>query len=198
MNSPLQIRPPAKRLERTRLKYGKIVLFTLVGGALVAAPIFLANPVFAQGAQPVRPPEAKAPAQTAAGAAQKQAIRVHISDRSTYDDALKCFQFYAIAHETASKVATLDKLTAEQKAVVQNEAGLAKFLQVQWQGRITKTKGDRTEAAVNADLKKISGSMLEDANKALGGDKPARDRGTAQGKACTAFHEVTKASPPAG
>jgi len=163
-----------------QMKLGKLLLFTVVVLAVIAAP------ALAQSVQASAPPQ------------PKQGIMVRISDKATYNDALKCFHYYAIAHETASRFAAQDKATAEQKAALGNQAKLAKFLQAQWQGRITKTKGDKSEDAVNADLQKIGAPMLADANKALSGDKAARERGSAQGKACSALQETSKFTPPAG
>lgn len=170
---------------------GQMLLASAVVGVLAA-------PALAQGAT-AGPAKPKPPAvsQTAPPAG-KQAVRVEILEAATYDDALKCFHYYAIAHETASKFAALDKATDAQKAALRNEAGLAKFLQVQWQARITKTMGGKTEEGVNADLKKIADPMLADANKALDGDKAARERGAAQGKACAALEKTTRFTPPAG
>lgn len=178
-------------MERS-LRYAEFVLFGL------AALIVLAAPALAQGANaaPAKP-KPPAGATAAAPSSGKQAVRVDILDTATYDDALKCFHYYAIAHETASKFAALDKATDQQEAALRNEAGLAKFLQAQWQHRITLTKGDKTEAAVNADLKKIAVPMLADANKALEGDKAARERGASQGKACAKLEKTTKIAPPA-
>lgn len=168
----------------------------LTGLALLGLfSLALAAPAAGQTAQPAKPPATSGASAMPAG---KQGVLVRISEAATYDDALKCFHYYAIAHETASKFAALDKVTGPQKAALTNEAGLAKFLQAQWQNRITRTKGDKSEAAVNADLKKIATPMLADANKALEGDKAARDRGAAQGRACAALQQTSKFTPPEG
>ena len=166
------------------------------GAALVALGL-LGTPALAQaGSSPVA--KSQSGGQASAPPAGKQGVMVRISERASYDDALKCFHYYAIAHETASRFAALDKATQVQKAALRNEAGLAKFLQARWQARITLTKGEKTEDAVNADLKKIADPMLADANRALDGDKAARQRGMAQGKACAALEQTSKFTPPPG
>lgn len=174
------------------LRYAEFVVFATVALIVLAAPA-LAQAGASQASKPRQPPNET----TSAPATGKQGVMVRISERATYDDALKCFHFYAIAHETASKLAVLDKVAPQQKAALENEARLANFLQVRWQARITATKGDRTEEAVNADLRKIADPMLADANRALDGDKSARDRGMAQGKACAALEEASKFTQPA-
>jgi hypothetical protein len=127
------------------------------------------------------------------GVAHAQEKRVSISPRATYDDALVCYQYYAIAAELARKLEKDPKASADQAAGFQLQVLAAKRALSGWSGRIEDVKGKRTQKQLDADLKKAGDPVVADANAALDGDKAAAERGAARGKTCAGFEKVEPA-----
>jgi hypothetical protein len=127
------------------------------------------------------------------GVAHAQEKRVSISPRATYDDALVCYQYYAVAAELAHKLERDPKASADQAAGFQLQALAAKRALAGWSGRIEDVKGKRTQKQLDADLKKVGDPVVADANAALGGDKAAAERGAARGKTCAGFEKIEPA-----
>ncbi len=136
---------------------------------------------------------ALAAALASAGAAHAQESRVSISPRATYDNAVVCYQYYAIAAELARKLEKDQKSTADQAAGFQLQALAAKRALSGWSGHIEDVKGKRTKTQIDADLKKLGDPVVADVNAAVDGDKAAAERGTARGKTCAGFEKVEPA-----
>jgi hypothetical protein len=124
------------------------------------------------------------------GVAHAQEPRVSISPMATYENAVVCYQYYAIAAELARKLEKDPKSSADQAAGFQLQVLAAKRALSGWSGRIEDVKGKRTKMQIDADLKKLGDPVVADANAALGGDKAAAQRGAARGKTCAGFEKV--------
>ena len=133
-----------------------------------------------------------------AGAAHAQAMRLSISPKATYDDAVVCYQYYTVAAELATKLEKDPKATADQAAGFQLQALAAKRALSGWSGHIEDVKGKRTKAQIDADLKKVGDPVVADVNAALGGDKAAAARGTQRGEKCSSFETIEESSGGSG
>lgn len=140
---------------------------------LVTAAILAASPALAQ--QPK-------------AAAQKPAERV-----LTYEDAVVCFQHYAVAHELARKLEKSAKPTADQAAGFELQAIEARELQAVWSVRIKEVSGKRSDAQISDDVRKFGAPVVADANAALAGDPKAAARGRERSLSCAVYAGVPAA-----
>jgi len=119
-----------------------------------------------------------------------QGGRVTISDKATYNDALTCYQHYALATEAARKLEQHPKLSADQAAGFELQAIFARSVLASWSLHLDATAGPRSKDQMSADIKRIGTPIIADANAALGGDKAAAKRGLERGKKCSAFEAL--------
>lgn len=103
---------------------------------------------------------------------------------ATYADALACYQHYEVAAELARKLEKSDKTSADAAAGFQLQAITARKAQAGWSRRIDVMAAGKSQAQINADLKKISAPVIADANLALTGDKAAAQRTATRAAAC--------------
>jgi hypothetical protein len=124
------------------------------------------------------------------GFADAQEKRVSIAPDATYDDAMVCYQYYAVAAELARKLEKDPRSSADQAAGFQLQALAAKRALVGWSGHVEAIRGKRTQKQIDADLREVGAPVVADANAALDGDKAAAQRGAARGKKCAGFEAV--------
>ena len=127
------------------------------------------------------------------GAAHAQEKRVSISPKATYDQAVVCYQYYAVAAELARKLEKDPRSSADQAAGFQLQALAAKRALSGWSGHIENVKGKRTKTQLDADLRRLGDAVVADANAALGGDKAAVERNRDRGDKCSGFETVEAA-----
>lgn len=196
----------------------------LASSALAAAPAFaqqggssLGDGSSGRGAKfthlpPPKPKAKSKPSEKAAEPAQSQAAQptpvaqtapaaavVLIDPSSTYNDALRCYQFHGVAMQIAKAMEGRANLAENQKAQYESVARMSGYLQAKWFQRIgelnTSKKGP---AELNADLQSVAGSVVVDANAGLGGDKDAQARNDALKTQCKTFETVqTQTAAPA-
>jgi hypothetical protein len=130
-------------------------------------------------------------------AAAEKAIRIAVKETATYNQALTCFQYYAIAQEVAEKVLKNKELPQEaaRQHVVRGQLAVA--MKAAWTQRIVKTKGAKTEEQVNADIAKITKPMVDTTNAALNGDEAAAKKHNAVETTCKAHESVAEVEAPA-
>jgi hypothetical protein len=119
--------------------------------------------------------------------------RVTISSKATYNDALVCYQHYAIARELARKLERHPDLTADQAAGFELGAILARDVLGSWRIYLGKAAGKRPQAEISTDVKRVGTPIIADANASLGGDRAATKRGMARSEKCSAFEIVETA-----
>jgi hypothetical protein len=105
----------------------------------------------------------------------------------TYEDALICYHYYSVAHDLARKLEKSPKSDADLAAGFELAALEARELRAHWAGRMKEVVGARSEAQVDADLKRVGAPIVSDANAALAGDRQAAERGRRRGVACAAY-----------
>jgi len=119
-----------------------------------------------------------------------QAAPIAISSKATYNDALTCYQHYALATEAASKLEQNPDLSADQAAGFQLQAILARKVLASWSKQLETLAGKRSKDEISADVKKVGVPIIADVNAALAGDKAAALRGTERSKTCASFETV--------
>lgn len=139
---------------------------------LVALACVIAAPALAQ----------KPPAQPAKPEASPAKARV-----LGYEDALVCYHYYVVAENIARQLEKDGAMNADQAAGFELAALEARNLKAHWSQRIAEVIGKRTQAQVDADLKRIGQPIIRDANAALAGDAKAAARGSARGVSCAAY-----------
>ena len=144
--------------------------------------------------QPAQAEQAQ-PVQVAAPAA----ATVLIDASSTYNDALKCYQFHGVAMQIAKAMEGRANVAENQKAQYESVAKLSGYLQAKWFQRIGELNTTRkTPAELNNDLQSVAGAVVVDANAGLGGDKDAQTRNDALKTQCKTFEKVqTQTAAPA-
>ena len=133
---------------------------------LAAASVLAVLPIGGAGAQTVVP--------TVAGA--------------TYDQSLKCYQYYDINQQIDNARAAKASGDAQQK--LQSNALVDKALKAAWNKNIDATKEKRTNKQIDTDMDGISGAIVKDANAALGGDAAATARMDAIHTTCKGFEKM--------
>jgi hypothetical protein len=103
--------------------------------------------------------------------------RVSVRDGATYEDALKCYQYYSVAAELAKKLEKNPQANADQAAAFQLQGIYARQLLGIWSAKIDELKAQRTHAQLDADVKKAGAPIIADANAAVKGDQGAIERG---------------------
>jgi hypothetical protein len=121
-----------------------------------------------------------------------QAAPITISSKATYNDALTCYQHYALATEAARKLEQNPDLSADQAAGFQLQAILARKVLTSWSKQLDTLAGKRSKFEISADVRKGGEPIIADANAALAGDKAAALRATERGKTCASFETVDK------
>jgi hypothetical protein len=129
-------------------------------------------------------------------AAAEKIIRIAVKETASYDQALTCFQYYAIAQEVSEKVIK-DKDLPQDVARQQTVRGqIAVALKAAWTQRIVKMKGAKTEDQVNADIAKITKPMVATTNAALNGDEAAAKKHNAVETQCKTHESVAEVDAP--
>ncbi len=132
------------------------------------------------------------------GAFAEKVVRIAVKDTANYNQALTCFQYYAIAHEVSDKL--LAQKTLPQDAAEKQKARghLAVALKSAWTQRIVKTRGAKTEDQINADISKLTKPMVDSTNAALNGDEAAAKKQHAVETQCKTHEDIQEvAAAPA-
>ncbi|HVY90536.1 MAG TPA: hypothetical protein VG942_16845 [Hyphomonadaceae bacterium] len=140
------------------------------------------------------PPAAAPPAKATVLAVLK------ISPDTTYEDALTCYQFHGVSKSIAEAMGKRANLSENQKTEYANAAKKSGYMQQMWFQRLGEVNGDKKPAEMNADLQRVAGGVVTDANAGLGGDKEALARNEAVREKCHGFEklEAAPAAPAPG
>jgi len=121
--------------------------------------------------------------------------KVQIDAGASYEQSLKCYQYYGVAQQVAEARAAKAKVGSDDQKAFQARGAVNRVLKAVWNAHIDATKANKSGETVDADLGKIGEPIIADANAGLAGDKAAAGRYEEIQVQCKTFEKVDK---PAG
>lgn len=131
------------------------------------------------------------------GPALGQQATVTIDATSGYEDSLICYQFHGVTMQIARAMGGRATISDNQKEQYAKVAQRSEYMQQKWFQRLGDVNGDKKAAEMNADLQRVAGGIVADANAGLGGDQEALARADAVRNKCSGFEHVEVAAPAA-
>jgi hypothetical protein len=122
--------------------------------------------------------------------AQQPMAKISIDNTADYNQSLKCYQYYDVAQQVATAMASRAAADSDEQKIQQTHVAADKALKAAWNKHIDATKGKKSNKAVDDDLAKEGASVIADANSTLKGDKDAGARNEALHSKCTTFERV--------
>lgn len=113
-----------------------------------------------------------------------------IDPASTYEDALTCYQYYGVSMQIANALKARPGLAENQVSQYDAVSRMSNYQQQVWFKRLGDVNGDKKVEEMNADLQRVAGGVITDANAGLGGDTAAQERNAAVKAKCHTFEKV--------
>ena len=129
-----------------------------------------------------------------ATAVGQASVKMTIDAGASYEQSLKCYEYYDIAQQVADARAGKAEAGSDVQKDLQSRSANDKFLKMSWNKHIEDTKGKKSNKLVDGDLAKAGAPIIADANSGLGGDAGASARYEAVQANCKTFEKVEKAS----
>jgi hypothetical protein len=127
-----------------------------------------------------------------AAAVGQATVKVNIDSGASYEQALKCYEYYDVAQQVADARAAKAEAGSDAQKDLQSHSATDKFLKTSWNRHIDQTKGKKSNKVIDDDLAKAGAPIIADANAGLGGDAAASARYEAIQTKCKTFEKVEK------
>ena len=120
-------------------------------------------------------------------------VKMTVDASATYDQSLKCYEYYDIAQQVADARAAKAEAGSQAQKDLQGRSATDKLLKMSWNKHIEETKAKKSNKVVDDDLAKAGAPIIADANAGLGGDAAATTRYEGIQATCKTFEKVEKA-----
>jgi hypothetical protein len=127
-----------------------------------------------------------------ATAVGQEKVKVNIDGGASYEQALKCYEYYDIAQQVADARAAKAEAGSDAQKDLQSHSATDKLLKTSWNKHIDETKGKKSNKVVDDDLAKAGAPIIADANAGLGGNAAASARYEAIQAKCKTYEKVEK------
>jgi hypothetical protein len=131
-----------------------------------------------------------------AGMAFAQAASITIDTTASYEQALTCYRFHDVTMQIANAMKGRANIAENQKAQYEAVSKKSSYLQQKWLAQIGVAGGKKTVDQLNADLVRVTASVVTDANAGLSGDAEAQARNNAIRDKCLTFEKVETSATP--